>query len=153
MPNKVDIGLFLNQDNIYDIQIGSNGDLVPVYGMETAILMSFYCERRADSSEVANPIYQRGWWGNQFSENTGYEIGSKNWLLYQSRNVPETATRATLYNQEAFQWMVEDNLLDSVQVSTIQTTNNIRINIDFIRTTNVDFTESFNLWQNTGTNL
>lgn len=153
MANPSDIGLFLNEDGIYDVTLAANGDLTPVYGMETAILMTFLCERRADVSEIANPTLQRGWWGNQFSNVYGYEIGSKNWLLYQSRNVPNTANRAVIYNQEAFQWMIEDNLLDSINVTAVQTTNNIKINIEFLRSNNVDFTESFNLWQNTGTNL
>ncbi len=50
----------------YDIDIDSSGDIDKTDGFDTAILMSFFCERRADESEVTVAELRRGWVGNSF---------------------------------------------------------------------------------------
>ena len=61
----VDILMTKNDDGYYDINF-ENGDLSKTDGFETALLMTFLCERRASDSEIPSPKRQRGWWGNAF---------------------------------------------------------------------------------------
>lgn len=137
----------------YDISLNNEGDLTGVSGFDTAILMSFLCERRADISEVEAPQYRRGWWGNTLSLVPGFEMGSKNWLLYQARLTTDAANRAITYNQDAFQWFVQDGYLDRVDVSSNITNSGLIININLIRGNDVVNSLAFVLWNNTVTQL
>ena len=60
---------------IFDLVI-EDGQLKELNSFDTAILMSFLCERRADESEQAVNFLRRGWWGNLLATVQGFEIGS-----------------------------------------------------------------------------
>ena len=143
-----DIKLF-RKGNVFDFEIGENGDFVLEEGMDTAILMSYYGEVRADESEVAHPQFRRGWWGNLIGPVENYEYGSKLWILESARNTQETANRAVTYVQEGFAWMAEDGLIKGVEVTADRNPENITINIKLIRSNNDIQGVAFNLWENT----
>ena len=135
--------------NKYDIEI-VNEELELVNNFDTSLQMSVYCERRADSSEVLRTELRRGWWGNEVAEVAGFEIGSKLWILSQSRLTQNVLNKAISYAQEALQWLVEDRLLSRVEVTgEIVNRRIIRLRIDLFRNANEVSTRFFNLWDNT----
>ena len=58
-----------------------NGDLIREDGLETAVLISIFTNKRAlDSDNLINPGEKRGWWGDLVSDIEGDKIGSKFWF-------------------------------------------------------------------------
>lgn len=127
--DKIDIKFRKNDDGIYDLNIGEDGDLEGVGGLETSFLMSFFSERRADPSEVPIPFLRRGWWGNEVTDPTAFEIGSKLWLLYQSRASTVNASMAEDFTRQAFQWLITDRLFKKLTVEASASDDTINIKI------------------------
>jgi phage gp46-like protein len=146
--SDIDIKLEKDSDDIYDISF-TNGDFTLVQGFETALQMSIYCERRASESEVPVPKYRRGWWGNITSDIPDFEIGSKLWLLYQSRKTNTTLNFAKTYAYDGLSWLIEDNFLDKIDVNASFINNGLTVNVSLLRSNNVVLTESYELWTNT----
>jgi len=149
MATNTDILLQKNDSKIYDISISSSGDFVKVQGFETAILMSLFGEVRANESEVRQPELRRGWIGNEHNDVEGYEVGSKLWLLFQSRAIQETLNRAIEFSQNGFQWMIDNNFAKEVNVDGTLLNANILLDIDIIRIDNVTENRQFMLWDDT----
>ena len=144
----VDLKFIQNQNTLWDIVINEEGDLSFTDGLDTALELTFYTDQRASASEVSTPQYRRGWWGNLFT-NQDEDFGSKLWLLYQSINNRTTLISAIDYAQKAYQWLIELNYLDNVQVSGTQTRDSISLTIELIKDNNVVTERVFDLWQNT----
>lgn len=147
---KIDLALTLTPQNYYDIDFDSRGDFLMTEGFDTACIMTFFCERRASNSEVPTPELQGGWWGNLFNGIPNWEQGSKNWLLYQARLTQDSLNRGIAYNQEAFNWLVQDNFADRVQVNGIKTNRGLSFEIILYRSQNPVGSFSYPLWQGTG---
>lgn len=149
--NNVDLKLTKGEDrDYYDISFDENGDFDKVAGFDTAILMSFTCERRASESEVKEPHRRRGWWGNTINGFDNFEYGSKDWLLNQARANQLTLNNSITYGQQALQWFIDDNHVDTVIVDASYDSNTSLIrHIEFIRNNNRILTKSYNLWENT----
>jgi phage gp46-like protein len=145
-----DIKLRRSEDaQIYDINF-VDGDFEQMNGLDTAILMSLTCERRADESEVSLPEKRRGWIGNEINGFSDFEYGSKLWLLEQARATQDTLNKAVTYAQEALQWLVEDDYATSIVVDGEYDDNiELLLNIKFVRNNNVVESRTFNVWQNT----
>lgn len=135
---------------IYDFAIDSDGDFVEEDGFDTSILMSLYEERRADESEVSDPLLRRGWAGNAVPIEGHPEVGSKNWLLEQSRNNDNTVNFTINYTNQCLQWMKQDGHVERVVVTAFRNFDNINREIEFIRSGDQTNTETYNLWENTG---
>jgi phage gp46-like protein len=100
-----DIRLFWDGDGA-DIDVESN-DLVSDEGLETAVLISLFTDRRWGG--------QRGWWADSLSDED--EIGSKLWLLARSKRQEPVLARAEEYVREALRWLVDDRVASQVDVS------------------------------------
>lgn len=145
----IDIAIIQDANGQYDIGIDPDtGDLQLVDGFETALQMSMFCERRADESEVETPELRRGWWGNEVDP-TGFEIGSKLWLLYQSQKTQATLNAAVDHAKNALQWLIDDEHLESLDVSASFTANGIRLDVTLRRSNSAIETRSFDLWEGT----
>lgn len=142
-----DIKLF-KKGAVFDFEL-KDGDFIIEEGFDTAILMSFYGETRADESQVEQPQFREGWWGNELNDIEGYEYGSQLWLLRSSRNVQTTANRAVTFTEEGFKWFKQDSFLKSVEVTAENTVTDLKINIKLIRNNNEIDDVSFFLWENT----
>jgi len=141
--------LLLNTDkDYYDISF-VNGDFALTDGMETALLMSVFCEKRASASEIPAPELRRGWWGNTVYGFDNYEIGSKLWLLEQARRDNITLGLAKTFTADCFQWLIEDNNAQGINVDSSFIVNGIRIDVDIVISQNKTISKSFDLWQNT----
>lgn len=145
---KTDIQLKLVDNKYYDISF-TNGDFTLTNGLDTALLMSVYGEKRANSSEVPVQYLQRGWWGNLFNDVENYEVGSKLWLLYQARRNQDTLNRGITYLNDGFKWLLQDTFIDRVEVTGEITNNGITFLVSLYRSQNLVASYSYELWQNT----
>lgn len=133
----------------YDFQIDENGDILTADAFDTALFMSLFCERRATASEVPAVQLRRGWIGNE-SDQDGFEIGSKLWLHEQSRITKTLIQEIVSATTNALQWLIDDNLATSVNVSARLQNNNIIIEVIISRpSSKVDY-RYFEFWSNTG---
>jgi len=98
------------------------GDLTHDGGIETAVLMSLFTDRRArDDDKLLDIDFRdkKGWWGDLVSPDVdGDEIGSRLWLLSRSKTTEEALVRAKEYSKEALQWMIDDKVASSIDIST-----------------------------------
>jgi len=98
-----------------------NGDLRMDGGLTTPLIISYFCDRLADPSDVipdgsADP---RGWWGDTPPAGAtvgalGIDLtGSKLWLASKLQ-VPATLTQVAAFCSRAAAWMITDGLAISV---------------------------------------
>lgn len=113
----------------FDIAYGL-GDLASDEGLETAVLLSLFTDRRVLDEELApGETDKRGWWGDQIAEVPQDLIGSKLWLLDRAAANPETRNRAEAYAKEALQWLLDDGVAASLNVAATLVDRNARIDI------------------------
>lgn len=119
MPGDIKI-IWNDKDFSGDI-LFDDGDLVREEGLETAVLMSLFTDKRASESDnLPDPgsTDRRGWWGDQVSEIPGDEIGSKLWLLKRSKTTQDTLVKAKVYTKEALQHFIDDGVSIKNEVET-----------------------------------
>lgn len=101
----------------YDINY-FHGELESDEGLETAVIISLFSDRRVLPEEIdKNSDDLRGWWGDEFSETPGDQIGSRLWLLDRSKIGQETRNRVQEYASEALDWLTDSGVADSVTVT------------------------------------
>lgn len=105
-----------NQLGVGDITtVGADLGIDPT-GLETAVLMSLFTDRRVEDDDLPPGEFdRRGWWGDALSE-TGDEIGSHLWLLSREKQLPSVLVRAEGYAQESLAWMVTDGVVRETEV-------------------------------------
>ncbi len=131
-----DMLLQKNDDNIYDIVV-SNGTIQSVDGLESAILVSLFTDARASSAIVGDPLLRRGWVGNILVQNLERELGSVLWLADQARTDQNTLNFFQDEVRNAFQWMLDDNVVSRVTIATeIEDSVTIKVSISFLTTNN-----------------
>ena len=101
-----------------DFGIEAN-DLAVDDGLETAVLLSLFLDRRANADD---PIPdgsddRRGWWGDSFPQVPNDLIGSRLWLLGREKQLQTVLARAQEYAREALQWMLDDRVSDRIEVT------------------------------------
>ncbi len=149
MSETIDFQLLRNSNDVFDLII-EDGVFKTINAFDTAIFMSIFCERRADASEQAVNFLRRGWWGNLLSDVEGFEMGSKLWLLFQSRVTQDTLNFAITYAKDGLQWLVDDGFLDEVAVTGELIENDkIKLDVVLLRFNNIVDSKSFILWENT----
>lgn len=97
----------------------SAGDLLSDDGLETAVLLSLFTDRRAEDGDVLpdGETDRRGWWADAFPVEDGDHFGSRLWQLARSKRTPETLRRAEEYAREALAWLLEDKVAGRVDVT------------------------------------
>lgn len=111
-----DIGLFL-VNNCWDLKV-ENGDFVGDEGLETAVSISLFTERRVSDEQLPDQeTNKKGWWGDMFPDVDQDQIGSRLWTLERAKRTTETLRLYEDYSREALQWLIEDGVADSVEVS------------------------------------
>lgn len=137
---------------IFDLELDpNNGDLLTTNSFDTAIKMSLFCERRANAAEQPVPELRRGWIGNEANEVAGFEMGSKLWLLMQSRLTQNILNEAIDYTRQCLQWFIDDRLLKSLDVTGSRTIDTLTLNIKLFRFNDRVDSFLFKIWNNTGT--
>lgn len=112
-----DIYVEADEDGIYDAVI-EGGDLKLTAGMDSAILISLFTDRRANPDEVANPMERRGWSGTELTPSKQGNKGSGLWLAEQRRLSTNTTEFVRMESFLGTHWIVEDNLSKSIDVTT-----------------------------------
>ena len=148
---NIDVDVIKNNDGVYDIYF-ENGDIGKIGGFDTAIKLSLMCEKRALSSEMIRPETRRGWWGNLFNGYSGFEIGSKNWLLAQARATQLTLNLAITYSQDALQWFITDGFVSNIDVTGTLGNSEIAVDIKFLRGASLVGSYGYAIWNNTFVN-
>lgn len=94
--------------------VASAGDLLTGGDLQTAVLVSLFCDRRAEPGDVLpEGVEDRmGWWADSETD----RIGSRLWLLKRAKREPSTLQRAEQYAHEALQWLIDDVVLVGVGV-------------------------------------
>ncbi len=103
-------------------------DLAVDNGLETAVIVSLFTDRRAENDDVppsGDANDRRGWWADEFSDVESDRIGSRLWLLDRSKRTNEVVLRAEEYVREALAWMLEDRVVASIDVVVETSTNGL----------------------------
>lgn len=97
-----------------------NEDLVREDGLETALIISLFTDRRAREDDIlpdTDNLDKRGWWGDLASpEVEGDQIGSRLWLLERSKTEEEVLVRAKEYIKEATDWLIDDGVAEDIEI-------------------------------------
>ena len=129
----------------------NNGDLIREKGLETAVLISLFTDRRAnDDDNLINQGEYRGWWGDALTDD---KIGSRLWLIRSQKATNQNVVLAKEYIIEALQWMIDDGVASKIEVETekqgpvenLRLAAKIRI---YYTDGNVEAIEFKNLWEN-----
>lgn len=111
------------KDRCFELNL-KNGDLEADDGLETAVAISLFTDKRVTTEEVpAGETSKRGWFGDLFPEVDQDKIGSKLWLLQRSKRTTETLRKFEDYCREALQWLIEDGVSGSINVEASYDTN------------------------------
>jgi phage gp46-like protein len=110
-----DIKLTYDSDLMeFDASI-TDGDIDRDDGLETAVFISLFTDMRARIDDDFDNDDRRGWWGDQTSNYSGDQIGSRLWLLDRSKTTVENIKLAKIYIEEALAWLVEDGVAKKVE--------------------------------------
>lgn len=143
-----------SEDQVGDITF-INGDFEGEAGLETAVLISLFTDRRAkEDDEVDDLNDKRGWWADQISENADEEdqIGSRLWLLDRQAITNTTLLRVKSFATEALSWMIDDGIAARVDIATEKMSypddDKIAMKVDIFKTDGTTETFKFdNLWE------
>ncbi|CZX92357.1 phage GP46 family protein [Enterobacter hormaechei] len=94
--------------------VSETGDLASGDDLGTAVLISLFTDQQARADDTYDGNDRRGWWGDLGED---YRIGSRLWLVYRQRLSRDTAEKAKDYAREALQWMLDDLIAESVEVT------------------------------------
>lgn len=99
-----------------DVVVAEN-DLLIDDGLTTAVIVSLFTDRRAENSDALPDGHtdRRGWWGDGLAND---RIGSRLWLLSREKQRQVVLDRAKEYALEALQWLLDDKVAESLEVTT-----------------------------------
>ena len=110
-----DIGLFL-VEGCFDVKV-ENGDLKSDDGLETAVIISLFTDRRVSEQQLPDlAVSKRGWWGDMFSDIDGDQIGSRLWTIERRKRTDETLRLYEDFAKEALDWLIEDGVASTITV-------------------------------------
>lgn len=124
-----DLKLSKDEKGLYDIDF-ENGDFALTDGLDTAIILSIFDERRASSSQVEEPSYRRGHFMNEFADIEGYEVGSLQWL-YTQQNTNSNSNVTNIENalRTGLRWLIEDRIAKNVAVNAVKSGSGVQADI------------------------
>ena len=95
----------------------ATGDQAMDDGLETAVILSLFTDRRAQDGDALPGGYgdRRGWWGDALTPDA--PLGSRLWLLGREKTLAETAARARTYAQEGLAWLRRAGIAAKVNVT------------------------------------
>lgn len=88
-------------------------------GLETAVIISLFTDRRASAEQIPPEYPQddlRGYWGDITNASATDQTGSLLWLLAREKQLPQTLSRAEQYCREALAWMIDDLVSTRIEV-------------------------------------
>lgn len=128
MPS--DIKFVKDEKGSYDIDF-ENGDFALTDGLDTAILLSIFAEKRATRSQVEDPLKRRGHFSNEFASVEGYQVGSTQWLFTeQAENSESNTTQLENSIKDGLRWFVDDKICKKINVNANQKSNGVDVDIE-----------------------
>lgn len=111
-----DIAVIYNPETMsFSWSITSPG-LAEDAGLETAVMVSLFSDRRARVDDVLpSGDDRRGWWADAYAEHEGDLWGSRLWLLSREKQMAKVLRRAEEYGLETLKWMIDDRVVQSVE--------------------------------------
>lgn len=106
----VDLALLCHDLNSFDLALTDLADLHTDNQLNTAIVISLFTDRY--DPETNNG----GYWGDE-SKDADFLMGSRLWLLQQSKVTTDTLRTAEDYANESLQWLIDDGLVIQIDVS------------------------------------
>jgi phage gp46-like protein len=112
-----DISIFWDVGNSRGDWQVAGVDLATGNDLATSVLISLFTDRRANVDDLIpdGTNDPRGWWGDIDEDKP---IGSRLWLLDRSKQTQEVLNLARDYIAEALQWMIDDQIVASMDVQT-----------------------------------
>ncbi len=125
-----DIKLIQDDKGAYDIDF-SNGDFDLTDGLDTAIILSIFDEKRATKTQISESLLRRGHFTNEFSDVETYEVGSRQWLFTeQAKNSESNLSLLENSIRDGLQWMLQDNIISNITVEASKSEGNINLEIN-----------------------
>lgn len=120
----MDLQTAFNGQTLTSDWVMAGGLLAEEHGLNTAIALSLFTDRRAEPGDVIpdGTTDRRGWWGDvvppvNAPDDAPWRSGSRLWLLSREKQTAETARRAEDYCREALEWLTRLGVADRVEVS------------------------------------
>lgn len=135
-------------EELFDFQIGPDGDILTANALDAAILVSIFSDRRATPDQAPMARQRRGWVGDL--ETPEDPIGSHLWLLDQERITATTAAQAADYAERSLAWMVEDAIALGVSADARVEATRVSLDVTLERPNAPGESRSFSLWDQTG---
>lgn len=108
---------YSNDDQRGDL-VRDGGNLELDAGLETAVTISLFTDRRAAEGDDVDPgIDPRGWWGDRYLRADGQQLGSRLWQLRRAKTTRVNVTRAAAWAREALRWLIDDRVAVTVEVT------------------------------------
>ena len=107
-----------DEQGCFDIDLDGT-DLRAEEGLQTAVILSLFCDRRAlsDDELPTDETDRRGWWGDALLAD-GDRIGSRRWLVWPGqKQLAAIASRVETYDAEALAWLRADQVVSRIEVS------------------------------------
>lgn len=114
----MDVKLAFDTDSLQGDLALDGPDLATDAGLETAVIISLFTDRRADSDDALpaqDDSDRRGWWGDALPMIEGHRIGSRLWLLGREKVTTETLRRAEEYGAEALAWLLDAGIASRIE--------------------------------------
>lgn len=124
-----DLAFEQGDDGLFDLII-EDGDFKPTEGLETALLVSLFSDRRAYADEVPDPLKRRGTIIDLVPEEPGDKYGSGLWFYEQSRLSTEVRNGVRNEAEMSLQWTVADRLATFVQAEATREPANRLLNLN-----------------------
>lgn len=107
------------QDGAWDL-VFADGLIGTDDGLATAIAISLFTDARARADDPIPPgADPRGWWGDAFNADPDDRIGSRLWTLRREKLTAATALRARDMVREALQWLLDDQVVTSIDIEVV----------------------------------
>lgn len=113
MSTYVDLAYAKTTEGHYDLVVDEGArDLATTDGLDSALMVSLFSDRRAYEDEVADPMKRRGWIGDLVARDPNDRHGSGLWIVTeQHRLEPQTEIAVRIEAEAAVDWMREEGLI------------------------------------------
>ena len=114
-----DLAVKMTDQGYFDFYIDEEtGDLATTNSFDSAYIISFFTDNRADESEVADPLARRGWIGNPYCDIEG-GYGSKYWLYEQHRIDGHLERSLYFETLNCLDWLIQGGFATAVDATVI----------------------------------